>query len=46
MSKGKAVHLGFFDDKDDAIAARKAANIKYGFHANHGAAKCLTSSTP
>ena len=33
---GKAVRLGGFDDKDDAIACRQAANIKYGFHPNHG----------
>lgn len=28
--------LGYFADKNDAIAARKAAEIKHGFHANHG----------
>lgn len=33
---GKNIHLGLFDDKDDAIAARKAAEIEYGYHANHG----------
>ena len=32
----KQIHLGYFDTKDEAIAARKAANIKYGFHENHG----------
>ena len=32
----KQIHLGFFDDKQEAISARKAANIKYGFHNNHG----------
>jgi len=29
-------HLGFFIEKSDAIAARKEAEDKYGFHANHG----------
>ena len=32
----KYVHLGLFPNKDDAIAARKGAEIKYGFHPNHG----------
>jgi len=35
---GKRLWLGYFADKDDAIAARKEANIKYGFSPNHGAA--------
>lgn len=30
------VHLGRFDDFYDAVAARKAAEVKYGFHSNHG----------
>ena len=30
------IHLGCFSDVNDAIAARKSANIKYGFHPNHG----------
>ena len=34
---GKTVHLGYFDKFEDAVAAREAANIKYGFHPNHGA---------
>lgn len=32
----KKIHLGTFRDKDQAIAARASANIKYGFHENHG----------
>jgi len=32
----KTMHLGRFSMKSDAVNARKAANIKYGFHANHG----------
>ena len=35
-SDGKANHIGYFHAKTDAIAARKAAEIKYGFHPNHG----------
>lgn len=34
--RGKPIYLGRFDDIDDAIAARKAANEQYGFHSNHG----------
>lgn len=33
---GKTIHLGKFSNKDDAIAARQEANVKYGFHPNHG----------
>ncbi len=32
----KAINLGRFRAKSDAISARKAAEIKYGFHENHG----------
>ena len=32
----RQVHLGVFIKKDDAVAARKAAEIKYGYHENHG----------
>ena len=32
----KVIYLGSFTDKSDAITARKNANIKYGFHENHG----------
>ena len=32
----KTINLGGFKLKADAIKARKEANTKYGFHANHG----------
>lgn len=32
----KLVNLGRFDSRDDAVRARKAAEITYGFHKNHG----------
>ena len=34
--KGKKVALGTFENKEDAIKARQSANIKYGYHENHG----------
>lgn len=34
---GKQNHLGAFDTFDEAVAARKAAEVEYGFHENHGA---------
>lgn len=33
----KKKHLGFFTDKLEAVCARKSAEIKHGFHQNHGA---------
>lgn len=33
----KVIHLGYFEELDDAMGARKKANTKYGFHENHGA---------
>lgn len=33
---GKHVYLGRFDSFDNAVSARKEAEIIYGFHANHG----------
>lgn len=35
---GKNLHLGLFDNIADASSARDVANIKYGFHKNHGKA--------
>ena len=34
-------YLGRFDDLSSAVAARKAAEAKYGFHINHGRAPSL-----
>ncbi len=36
---GQIKFLGEFLNKDDAIAARQAANIAYGYHENHGQKK-------
>jgi len=36
MADGKKKYLGCFTDINEAIAVRKAANIEYGYHANHG----------
>lgn len=35
-SKGKAKSIGLFEDKQDAIAARKDWEKSNGFHKNHG----------
>lgn len=35
---GRDVSLGHYDSLEEAIAARKAAEQKYGFHSNHGKA--------
>ena len=36
--KGKSIHLGCFPKIEGAAMARKKAEIKHGFHPNHGAA--------
>lgn len=33
----KASHLGYFPDMAAAVSARKAAELRLGFHVNHGA---------
>ena len=35
----KLIHIGFFTEKADAIAARKQAERDHGFHPNHGRAQ-------
>lgn len=32
----KSIHLGMFDTLEEAIEARKIADLKYNFHKNHG----------
>lgn len=36
FSKGKRHHLGVFENFDDAVTARKAAEQKHEYHKNHG----------
>lgn len=36
QANGRNHYLGCFANLADAIAARKAAEVKYGFHPNHG----------
>ncbi|WAX10807.1 hypothetical protein BV739P1_00008 [Phocaeicola phage BV739P1] len=36
MVNRKSINLGIFDNIEEAAAAREDANIKYGFHPNHG----------
>lgn len=42
MYKGKStIYLGLFKTFEEAVAARKAAEIRYGFHPNHGSDRPL-----
>ena len=36
---GRVRHLGYFDNFDDAVRARRAAEIRHDFHENHGREK-------
>lgn len=44
--RGKRYHLGTFRRREDAIAARKDAEQKYGFHGNHGRFELEAQKTP
>jgi len=33
---GKLAHLGYFTEKADAVKARQKADVRYGYHENHG----------
>ncbi|HBW8811895.1 TPA: HNH endonuclease [Klebsiella pneumoniae] len=36
---GGQIHLGYYESLIDAVAARKSAEFKYGYHENHGRAQ-------
>ena len=40
---GRMIYIGTFEQKDDAIKARKKAEQKYGFHPNHGKSPAIRS---
>ena len=39
MVNRKLIHLGLFDNFENAVAARKSAEKKFGFHRRHGLAQ-------
>ena len=36
MNNNSKLHLGYFDTLEEAVLVRKEAEIKYGYHKNHG----------
>jgi hypothetical protein len=40
--QGKRIFLGYFGTFEEAVAARKAAEIEHGYHKNHGRKRLLT----
>lgn len=34
--EGKTIHIGWFKEFDDAVIARQAAEVTYGYNPNHG----------
>jgi len=42
---GKSIHLGTFEDFEDAAVAREEAEVKYGFHKNHGRSRAQRQSS-
>ena len=41
--RGKKIHLGVFDTIEEAAICRRKAELKFGFHPNHGNYKSLTT---
>lgn len=36
QAQAKLTHIGYFDNFDEAVAARKSAEARHNYHANHG----------
>ena len=36
MNNNRQIHLGYFDDKEEAIRIRKSYEKEYNYHENHG----------
>jgi len=45
IGKDKTEYLGNFTTKADAISARNAAEVKFGYHPNHGNARLIKEAT-
>ena len=39
INNKRKIHIGLYADLEDAIAARKNAEVKYGYHKNHGSTR-------